>query len=300
MCMTWKVLWERYFCVISLCAAAGVGQQRAGEGQEAPKGFRRLTRGLSRRASRDAAGAGAPSPLVCSWRGLPKAPPGEAACLARKILIILVILIFLGLFFIMVKCSCQLRARQTPAASPFNKARLEASDSSGGFPWGLWGFGFFPLHLSGWITGSYLCPNQSRSREKSSPYPWAAFMGVCCPPPSTSCPGAPKTKPPRAEWSSGDAGRAHGGWFCLAGCLLPLIRSAQRTETPAEMLRCLLGVGAPNPKKRGKEPEKGAQQRGGFLWGRSSHPTHGTRGPAARCCPKHQNLPKKPPPTLDS
>lgn len=55
----------------------------------------------------------------------------------------------------------------------------------------------------------------------------------------------------------------------------------------------MLGVGAPNPERRGKEPEKGAQQRGGFLWGRSSHPTHGTRGPAAPCCPKHQNLPKK-------
>lgn len=55
----------------------------------------------------------------------------------------------------------------------------------------------------------------------------------------------------------------------------------------------MLGVGAPNPEKRGKEPEKGAQQRGGFLWGRSSHPTHGTWGPAAPCCPKHQNLPKK-------
>lgn len=55
----------------------------------------------------------------------------------------------------------------------------------------------------------------------------------------------------------------------------------------------MLGVGAPNPERRGKEPEKGAQQRGGFLWGRSSHPTHGTRGPAAPCCPKHQNLPQK-------
>lgn len=74
---------------VSLCAAAGVvsrGQGRA----------RRLQRGLSRRASGDAAGAGA---LVCIWRGLPKAPPGEAACLVGKILIILVILIFLGVIF---------------------------------------------------------------------------------------------------------------------------------------------------------------------------------------------------------
>lgn len=121
-----------------------VGQQRAGEGQEAHKGFRRLTRGLSRRASRAGAGAGASSPLVCSWRGLPKAPPGEAACLARKILIILVNLIFLGLFFIMVKCSCQLRASQTPGASHLIKHGWRRLTAQGVFHGGCGGLFFSP------------------------------------------------------------------------------------------------------------------------------------------------------------